>query len=162
MKPIHSSPKQLQRMLLALQNYNLNVQYKKGKLMWILDTLNRSYRNTTVSWRHDTTEVRSLEETDHAENLPISPDRLNQFKCETPSDKTMQSIIVAINNGWPTSKRQSSHDLAPFYDKRSELVVDNGLVFWRTLSSSHINEKRNADADSPISYWHRRMSSENP
>jgi hypothetical protein len=64
----------------------------------------------------------------------------------------MQSIIVAINNGWPTSKRQSSHDLAPLYDKRSELVVDNGLVFWRTLSSPHINEKRNTDADSPISY----------
>ena len=34
-KPIHGSPKRLQRMLLALQNYNLNVQYKKGKLMWI-------------------------------------------------------------------------------------------------------------------------------
>ncbi|CAB3985408.1 Transposon Ty3-G Gag-Pol poly, partial [Paramuricea clavata] len=123
------SPKRLQRMLLALQNYNLNVQYKKGKLMWISDTLSRAYRNTTESWRHDTTEVRALEEIDHAENLSISPDRLDQFKRETPSDKTMQSIIVAVKNGWPTSKRQCSQDLAPFYDKRSELVVDNGLVF---------------------------------
>ena len=33
-KPIHSSPKRLQRMLLALQNYNLNVQNKKGKLKY--------------------------------------------------------------------------------------------------------------------------------
>ena len=32
---IHKSPKRLQRMRLALQKYNLEVQYKKGPLMCI-------------------------------------------------------------------------------------------------------------------------------
>jgi hypothetical protein len=118
-------------MLLALQNYNLNVQNKKGKLMWISDTLSREYRNTTESWRHDTTEVPALEEINHAENLSIPPDRIKQFRRETTSDKTMQSIIGAVKNGWPTSKRPCSNDLSPFYEKRSELIVDNGLVFAR-------------------------------
>ena len=34
---IHKSPKRLQRMRLALQKYNLEVQYKKGPLMYIAD-----------------------------------------------------------------------------------------------------------------------------
>jgi hypothetical protein len=45
--PIHKSPKRLQRMLMALQNYTLEIHYKKGTLMWILDTLSRAYRSTT-------------------------------------------------------------------------------------------------------------------
>ena len=42
-KPIHKSPKRLQRMLMALQNYTLDVQYKKGELMYISDALSRAY-----------------------------------------------------------------------------------------------------------------------
>ena len=73
--------------------------------------------------------VRALEEIDHAENLSIAPDRLAQFKKETSSNKTMQKIIVAVKYGWPTTKRQCNKDLIPYYDKRSELVVNHGLVF---------------------------------
>ena len=57
--------------------------------MWISDTLSREYRNTTESWRHDTTEVPALEEINHAENLSIPPDRIKQLRRETTSDKTM-------------------------------------------------------------------------
>ena len=99
--------------------------------MWISDTLSREYRNTTESSRHDTTEVPALEEINHAENLSIPPDKIKQLRRETTSDKTMQSIISAVKNGWPTSKRPYSNDLSPFYEKRSELIVDNGLVFAR-------------------------------
>ncbi len=73
--------------------------------MWISDTRSREYRNTTESWRHDTTEVPALEEINHAENLSIPPDRIKQFRRETMSDKTMQSIIGTVKNGWTTFKR---------------------------------------------------------
>ena len=42
-KPIHSAPKRLQRMLLRLQKYDLELQYKKGKEMYIADALSRAY-----------------------------------------------------------------------------------------------------------------------
>ena len=60
-KPIHKSPKRLQRVLMALQNYTLDIQYKKGSLMWISDTLSRAYRSTTKAAQHDISEVRALE-----------------------------------------------------------------------------------------------------
>lgn len=42
-KPLHDTPKQLQRMLLQLQKYALDVRYKKGKQMLLADTLSRAY-----------------------------------------------------------------------------------------------------------------------
>ena len=38
-KPIHNSPKRLQRMRLRLQKYSLDMEYKPGPLMYISDTL---------------------------------------------------------------------------------------------------------------------------
>ena len=42
-KPLAATPKRLQRMLLRLQKYNLQVRYKKGKEMLLADTLSRAY-----------------------------------------------------------------------------------------------------------------------
>ena len=41
-KPLLSAPKRLQRMLLRLQKYNLNVTYTRGKDLFIADTLSRA------------------------------------------------------------------------------------------------------------------------
>lgn len=42
-KPLNKVPARLQRMLLNLQPYNLEVLYKPGKQLYIADTLSRSY-----------------------------------------------------------------------------------------------------------------------
>ena len=46
-KQLLSAPMRLQRMLLALQWYDLNVIYKKGKDMQLPDTLSRAYLEDT-------------------------------------------------------------------------------------------------------------------
>jgi hypothetical protein len=46
-KPISNSPKRLQRMLLFLQKFQLQVVYKKGAELYIADTLSRAYLKTT-------------------------------------------------------------------------------------------------------------------
>lgn len=42
-KPLLAAPKRLQRMMMRLQNYQLDVVYKKGQEMYIADTLSRAY-----------------------------------------------------------------------------------------------------------------------
>jgi len=128
-KPVHKSPKRLQRMLMALQNYSLDVQYKKGELIWISDALSRAYRNTTEFVQHDTSLVCSIEEIDQSENLSIAPYRIAEFRGETANDAVMQSLIASIKSGWAPSKKQCDPVLTPYYDKRSELVEDKGLIF---------------------------------
>ena len=44
LKPLNSAPKRLQRMLLHLQKYNLQVKYKRGDKLFLADTLSRAHR----------------------------------------------------------------------------------------------------------------------
>ncbi|CAB3987536.1 Hypothetical predicted protein [Paramuricea clavata] len=44
-KPFHQTPLRLQRMLLQLQRYSMEVIYKPGKEMYLPDTLSRAYLN---------------------------------------------------------------------------------------------------------------------
>ena len=116
-------------MLMALQNYSLDVQYKKGELMWISDALSRAYRNTTEASKHDTSLICALAEIDHAENLSIVPYRLAELRNEIANDPVMQKLIGAIKGGWAVSRKLCAPELTPYYDKRSELIEDKGLVF---------------------------------
>ena len=127
-KPIHQSPKRLQRMRMALQN-SLDIQYKKGRLMFIADALSRSYRLTTENAQHDSSEVRALREVKHEDGISVSPKRLQEFKQVTAEDSEMQLLISAIHNGWPLSRKECPAQLVPHYHSRSELVEDGGLVY---------------------------------
>ena len=40
---LHKPPKRLKRMLLRLQIYDIEIKYKKGKEMYIADTLSHAY-----------------------------------------------------------------------------------------------------------------------
>ena len=46
-KPLASTPKRLQRLLLRLQQYNAEKRYKPGKEMYASDTLSRAYLTNT-------------------------------------------------------------------------------------------------------------------
>ena len=78
-KEIHKSPKRLQRMRLALQKYNLDVQYKKGHLMYIADTLSRAYMKTTEGAHSEPCEIRALETVAHEEHVRV--DGHPQTRC---------------------------------------------------------------------------------
>ena len=59
-KPLNSAPARLQRMLLQLQQYNLEFVYKKGSELYIADALSRAYiTDETHEW-HDDYEVLDL------------------------------------------------------------------------------------------------------
>ena len=44
-----SAPRRLQRMMLCLQNFNFKVEYKKGTLLHVADTLSRAYLPRTAA-----------------------------------------------------------------------------------------------------------------
>ena len=43
-KPLHKAPLRLQRMMIVLQRYDINIVYKKGKELYVTDTLSRAYQ----------------------------------------------------------------------------------------------------------------------
>ena len=128
-KPIHQSPKHLQRMRMALQHYSLDIRYKKGRLMFIADALSRSYRLTTDDAQHYSSEVRALREVYHTDGLSVSPKRLEGFKLRTAQGPEMQLLTSQIQKGWPSSRKECPSPLIPYHESWSELIEENGLVF---------------------------------
>ena len=51
-KPLHAAPERLQRMLLQLQRYDLQFVYKKGKELFLADTLSRAYPDNSQKRRN--------------------------------------------------------------------------------------------------------------
>ena len=74
-KPLASAPKRLQKMLMRLQRYDLIIQYKKGKEMYLADTLSCHY----------------LEAEDSATTAKVSHIR-SKFEQELETDEGLDEI----------------------------------------------------------------------
>ena len=85
-KSLLSAPKRLQRMLLQLQRYSLNIVYKPGKELFIADTLSRAFlpnkpsteelKSDGLSVKQDEYLIKSSEEINMVQFLPITSERL--------------------------------------------------------------------------------------
>ena len=78
------------------------MNYIKGSLLTVADTLSRAPLKNKKS------EIDNAEINSHVHliesNYLISDFRLQQFKDETSSDETLQTLLTHIQNGWPKSK----------------------------------------------------------
>lgn len=121
-KPIHAAPARLQRMLLRLQSYDISLIYKKGKHMYIADTLSRAPCTTTSQSRSETTEFEVMMVG------CISTARLEELKRHTAQDDVLQTLSSVIHKGWPSRESRLQPAIAPFFPYRDELSVDNGVI----------------------------------
>ena len=129
-KPLLSAPKRLQRMLLRLQHYSLDVNYKKGSEMYIADFLSRA----SLPHSHDKTNdydifSLELENMNFAEFLHISDTRLQQIQKLTCSDCQLQTLKTTILAGWPNCKDEIHPSIREFWSMREELTMQNGIIY---------------------------------
>ena len=118
LKNLRAAPPRLQRMLMRLQNYDLQILYKPGKDMILPDGLSR------------------LPQADdsHIElNLQIhlvqfGAGKLKELKEETGRDSTLTELREVIVAGWPDSRKGLSPPLRPYWAYRDELAVEDGLI----------------------------------
>uniref|UniRef100_A0A8C5HEF5 Gypsy retrotransposon integrase-like protein 1 n=1 Tax=Gouania willdenowi TaxID=441366 RepID=A0A8C5HEF5_GOUWI len=121
-KSIHTAPARLQRMMLRLQSYDITLVYKKGKLMYVADTLSRApTTNIPVSTaENDSFEVMSVS--------VISTARLEELRKHTGEDAMLKKLTTVIQRGWPSRENQLQPAIRPFYPYRDELTVDDGII----------------------------------
>ena len=124
-KPLNSAPNRLQRMLLRLQKYNINLKYKRGQLMFLADTLSRAYLHDV----HACEFSRELQEVDHTIAMALPEECLHQLTSASSSDPTLQVLRATICRGWPETKSDVPDCIHPYYDFRDELTVQDQLVF---------------------------------
>ena len=110
-KPLSKAPRRLQRMMLKLQKYQFTVRYKKGKELYVADTLSRAAarpsRATVTDLDHTFAGKQEcevfrleLEEMDLTPNR-VTADTLKRIRQETAKDPVLTALERVVTSGWP-------------------------------------------------------------
>ena len=103
-KPVSLAPPRLQRMLLRLSKYDIQVNYVGSKNVLLADTLSRLVQPGTAK------EIPGLD-INIAQVLKVEPTRLESLQEETKADSILASLTELIITGWPMTSAQCISDL---------------------------------------------------
>ncbi|XP_008484608.1 uncharacterized protein K02A2.6-like [Diaphorina citri] len=129
-KPMNSVPARIQRMMLKIQNYNLQVKYKAGRLLFLADTLSRASlpnhsKELLVNLEQDIVcQVNSV-----VDCLPVSKGKLDEIKRESQNDEVHKLLRHVIFKGWPNDKNKLYNELKVFWTYREDLHVIDDIIF---------------------------------
>ena len=117
-------------MLLRLQRFNLDVNYKPGIQMFIADHLSRASLkatdNTQDSFQVFGLELESLNPFD---SIKVAPERLTQLQKATAQDLALETLKTTVVTGWPEKKEQVPIQVRDFWNYREEISLHNGILF---------------------------------
>ena len=109
-------------MLLKLQKYDIQLQYKPGKLLYLADALSRAHSKDTGS-------PESEEEFEVSVVLSMFSERLLELKTATESDPALTDLKKVVLEGWPDNKSQVKKGIAAYWDFREQISVHDGVLF---------------------------------
>ena len=118
LKNIASAPTRLQRMLLRLQSYDIDIEYIPGKCLPLPDTLSRQPlpENNEILFDKQISYTR------------FSEPRIMQIKNETKKEKELQELSSMIIKGWPKERRDIPQTIREYWPFRDELTIENGMI----------------------------------
>ncbi|XP_018402108.1 PREDICTED: uncharacterized protein K02A2.6-like [Cyphomyrmex costatus] len=125
-KPLNKCPARLQRIRLMLQPYDIRVQYKPGKELYLADALSRSYLTDESSLLDEEIEAQVCMIRD---NLPISDPQYKRFIHETLHDANLQLLRQYIENGWPINKHSIPDSIRVYATFKDELSIIDNLIY---------------------------------
>ena len=120
-KPIHAAPARLQRMIMSVQRYAIQVSYKLGKELLVADTLSKS----PLSDLADELECQEYN-INILHTLPITKAKLEEFKQSTKADPALTDLVHTVRNGWPENVPIGPQ---PFWNYRDEVTYHHSILF---------------------------------
>lgn len=121
-KPVAQAPPRIQRWLIRLQKYDIQVRYVPGKDMHIADALSRAVVGKPEFCDDDDCEISVIG------NLPVSVERLAEFKRETAKDPTLGILMRYVSDGWPERRDQVDPSVRQYWTFREEVSTYGGLL----------------------------------
>ena len=122
-KPLNSAPARLQRMLLQLQHYDLNIIYKKGKDLVIADTLSRAYIPECALSEMESDDIQVLSV------ISISENKYKELQTASMSDPIIKKTIELCQVGWPKNNSSLTDNVKGYFSFRDELGPEDGILY---------------------------------
>ena len=124
-KSLVSAPPRLQRLLLRLANYNVELQWIPGKEMIFSDHLSH---NIIAGNSSNKPTCEGLDLKIHNVYLNASDDKCLSWAAERDKDPMMQALKHQIIKGWPHIRSECGKSLQDFWNYRNELSVLESLI----------------------------------
>ena len=123
-KPLHQAPVRLQKMIMTVLKYSIDVVYQPGKYLAIADTLSRAF----LPEPPDST-LEEKFEVNVISTLPISETKLSQLKQNTQADEQLYKLLSVVKSGWPDAKQDLPTECLPYWNYRDEISTSEGILF---------------------------------
>ena len=128
-KPLNKAPLRLQRMIMRLQRWSFEIEYRKGTSLHLADTLSRAPLPMPSVAKTDGYSVFRIELSENEHNERLKPDTECDLQRATLQDSSLQKLSAAVITGWPSDRNLLDDDLKPYWTFRDELSVYNGIVY---------------------------------
>ena len=144
-KNLDRNPARLQRMVLDLQKYRLDVKWIKGEEMLIADALSRMTvpdSEDELDDKHTDIEIYSL-------NKPISltDNQMAEFKSAIENNAVEKKLLNYVKNGWPIYHKDVHTELQKFWNEQDEfthfediLIKGNRVYIPKKLRASTLDD----------------------
>ena len=125
-KPLAAAPKRLQRLMMRLTQYDVEIKYRRGPEMYLADTLSRAY----LPQEHYSGKADQEVERVHSVNfLSISEPQIQEIREETAKDPVLQTLKATILNGWPIQRKKLPAERHEYFKVKDELATQDGIIF---------------------------------
>ena len=143
-KPLCSTTPRLQRMLMRLLKYHLDVRYTPGKQMHIADTLSRAYiqGEPTEAEKDIASDICTVVNT-VLFDFPASNKRLDELRVETGLDTELRQLKECLANGFcadlPPGVRHYGKFAQDIYELDGLLFVHGKLIVPSSMRTFMLN-----------------------
>ena len=123
-KPLFLALGRLQKMIMTLQKYSLEVKYRPGKELFVADTLSRAALQEEASELDYKFDINVLT------YLPVRDDKITIIKMETQKDQELQTVKQKVLHGCPEHKTKCCHELDHIgISSRHEISTEDRILF---------------------------------
>ena len=164
-KALGSAPARLQRMLLQLQRYQMEVKYVPGKEMYLADTLSRATVDPPESDVEPIDDEKVIYEIGE---IVMHPTGVRAIQEATKQDIQLQEVASLISRGWPLHLRDVPSAAKAFWAVKDLLRCQDGVLYvdervvipvsqrrtvLEQLHESHQGMQRTKMRAKTIMYW---------
>ena len=128
-KSIVSASARLQRLLLRLAHYDINIEFLQGKENVITDALSRVCPLQSNNSKVKDSNIGVIPVHHITQIAPVSKARLQELRLATQPDPTLHSLTKTVHKGWPQSKKDCPRQLLDFWSFKQEISKEDGLLY---------------------------------
>jgi hypothetical protein len=128
-KPLSQAPSRLQKMLMQVQEYDINLVYKKGSEMYLADALSRAFppELNEEQFERDMNSERFIHLMSTASY--VTDRKIAAIKAEIRQGETMQTLREQIEKDWPEHRSFVPSEIRIYFPYLHDLTTQDDIIY---------------------------------